>query len=597
MRINKLTIENFRSYQAKTEFIFKGENDINMIIGQNGTGKTSFLSAIKYVLFGPKMYGSELYTNDYLAWVKNEINYQSTSNTFEIGLQFVYNDQVIDVIRTSIITDKYIEEVEVYINDTKQKDARVLENFNYNLFNYIFFNGENISSLTSNVDSMNKFIAEIIDVYFELNIFKQIIKDTEASLAKDIKKVATNEYNVLVKDLKANRRLYDNKDKSIKNLQSDIESCDLKINQLEADMKKYSALSTEAEKEIKDKIDSWKSQVDEQEMDIVNFLKTTAHQLLMRKQLIGLNDQLKQSRAERKKDIENLFTQLSGDKPIDIKTVLTSDFKTEIKIFNHLCEDNEWEIRDNISQYNKAKKNLKTNQTKLSKSEEGNRIITYDVNYEFLLSHRSELENNYERVVRKKEELGLIGEKLSEQIKIEKKKMLDDVLVNNSMIEKNNLIEISNIYISKQSEKVFHQVAGSMNEILKHHLLRKDNLIDSISIVNYKLQIIKDKKIRPINSFSSGEQQLILIAFIFAVLKQARVDVPLILDTFFARIDDLQQDNLIQFLSTNLSNQILFIATDSELPQSKIAKFKNINKVYKLENEGYNTLVGVVNEN
>lgn len=597
MRINKLTIENFRSYENKTEFTFKGENDINVILGQNGTGKTSFLSAIKYVLFGPRTFGSDYFTKDYTNWANREINFNSKKNTFEVGLQFIYNDQLIDVVRTSTVGDKYEEDVVLFIGGKKQVDASFLDNFNYNLFNNIFFNGENISLLTSSDKELKKFIETIVDVYFELDVFKLIKKDTENAINRALKEVATNQYKTLEKQLFRNENKLKSYSTSMSNIENEIEANIVKADQLEAEMKKRHALSNEQEKRIQANVDRAKLNLEKVEKQLVDFLKQDAHRLLMNNVLKDFNDELLTSRKTRLDEIRGIYQTVISGQFIDLSSYNLIDLKTEVAVSNNLLDYDSSNLSKLIEQYSSITRSLKINQTKLSKSEDGKKMMNFNSNFDFLVNHGIELKKQYE-VIENKYNLKLAERNdIINMIEIEKKKMLDDQLLNNAIREKNNLIEICERYLETQSNTVFHQVAGSMEEFLKNHLLRKSNLIDSISIVDYNLQIRKDGKVRPIESFSAGEQQLLLIALIFAVLKQARIEVPLILDTFFARIDDVQQDNLISFLSTQLNNQILFIATDSELPKDKLEKFNNINKIYKLENDGYKTNVGVINEN
>ncbi len=597
MRINKLTIENFRSYEHKTEFTFKGENDINVILGQNGTGKTSFLSAIKFVLFGPRTFGSDYFTKDYINWANREINFNSDNNTFEVGLQFIYNDQLIDVVRTSTVGDKYEEDVVLFIGGKKQPNANFLDNFNYNLFNNIFFNGENISLLTSSEKELKKFIETIVDVYFELDIFKLIKKDTENAINRSLKDVATSQYNTLEKELSRNESKLKSYSTSMSNIKNEIEANTVKIDQLGQEMKKRHALSSIDEKRIQGNVDNAKLEFGKSEKSLVDFLKVDSHKLLMNQVLKEVNKEILNTRKDRIEMLTNVYTAIESNQHVDLNCIDILDLKTEIRIANNLLEYDKQKIINEIENYNSITRSLKINQTKLSKSEDGKKMMNFNSNFDFLVGHGIELKKQYE-VIETKYNLKLAERNdIINMIELEKKKMLDDELLNNAIREKNNLIEICERYLETQSNVVFHQVAGSMEEFLKNHLLRKGNLIDSISIVDYNLQISKDGKVRPIDSFSAGEQQLLLISLIFAVLKQARVEVPLILDTFFARIDDVQQDNLIKFLSNQLDNQILFIATDSELPKDKLTKFNNINKIYKLENDGYKTKVGVTNEN
>jgi DNA sulfur modification protein DndD len=53
MRIERLLLKNYRQFR-ETEFLFQPVpgNDLSVIIGKNGTGKTNILNAINWCLYG-----------------------------------------------------------------------------------------------------------------------------------------------------------------------------------------------------------------------------------------------------------------------------------------------------------------------------------------------------------------------------------------------------------------------------------------------------------------------------------------------------------------------------------------------------------------
>lgn len=599
MRLNKLTIENFRSYEHETTFDFKGKNDINLIIGENGTGKTSFLSAIKYVLFGSRTFGSDAFTIEYVNWATNELNFNSQSNTFSIALQFVDRGNLIDVKRSSTIGNKYTEVVELFIDGKRQNGTDYLETLNYNLFNNIFFDGEKISELTNSPKDMNKFIENMIDVYFELDVFKQIIKDSKNAIDKEVKKVSTDQYNVLQRKLKHLNQKIDGHEGSLKNLTNSIKNNDLKIDSLTADMEKFETISNSQETKLKAEIDKLKIEIEQTEAKLRTFFTKSAFNRLSGKVIEIFAENLASTREMRKSKLIETFDRFNLNEEVNLGVeYIPQHIEAKVISINKANQqDDLLEIENHFKTISNLRRTLTKKVNELKKSEEGKKHISIQANLEFLNSEAISLLESKKKVMSKLEETKKNYSELMIELDKESKNMLYDTLAANAIDEKEKLIKVCDTYLNTKSRVVFNQVAGQMEEILKEDLLRKKNLIDSIVIDNYQLKIISDGKIRMLNSFSAGEQQIILISLIFAILKQANVEVPLILDTFFARIDGTQQGNLIKYIDQKLNNQALLISTDSELTADKQKMFKNINKKYLLLNDGYNTKLEANYEN
>ena len=77
MKINKVKLHNFSSYEGNNEFDFEitdaGKN-IVLIGGKNGAGKTSLFTAIKVALYGPLAYGYVGVNSHYISKIKDLIN-------------------------------------------------------------------------------------------------------------------------------------------------------------------------------------------------------------------------------------------------------------------------------------------------------------------------------------------------------------------------------------------------------------------------------------------------------------------------------------------------------------------------------------------
>ena len=159
LRITRLCLVNFKNH-SKLDVNF---DDLNVIIGENGGGKTSILEAICYALFGVVSNGSK----------KNElIRYGEKtgsvtlylSNNYRIIRDFSNGSKLIDD-KNNIITEK-ASDIESYLNIDKNVFLNILYASQNDIYNYFLkFNAKekdfidgifNLSSLTDNVSNSVK---------------------------------------------------------------------------------------------------------------------------------------------------------------------------------------------------------------------------------------------------------------------------------------------------------------------------------------------------------------------------------------------------------------------------------------------------------
>ena len=79
MKINRVTLYNFSSYVGENTIALgtHGEQNIILIGGNNGAGKTSFFTAIKLALYGPQCFRFQDKNNRYTARIKELINHDA----------------------------------------------------------------------------------------------------------------------------------------------------------------------------------------------------------------------------------------------------------------------------------------------------------------------------------------------------------------------------------------------------------------------------------------------------------------------------------------------------------------------------------------
>lgn len=120
MKINKVKLHNFSSYEGNNEFDFEitdaGKN-IVLIGGKNGAGKTSLFTAIKVALYGPLAYGYVGVNSHYISKIKDLINskaFQQEVVESEVQLVKMLEGTSINVLKNKSESDFGQEPIRLY---------------------------------------------------------------------------------------------------------------------------------------------------------------------------------------------------------------------------------------------------------------------------------------------------------------------------------------------------------------------------------------------------------------------------------------------------------------------------------------------------
>lgn len=68
-----------------------------------------------------------------------------------------------------------------------------------------------------------------------------------------------------------------------------------------------------------------------------------------------------------------------------------------------------------------------------------------------------------------------------------------------------------------------------------------------------------------INDFSNGEKQIYILCLIWAIIKSSGVEIPFIIDTPYARIDETHRNALTTVYLPNISKQVIILSTNKEI--------------------------------
>ena len=603
--IKKIILNNFRSHKELELEL----SDLNVLIGENGAGKSSILEGICYALFGAVASGAK----------KNELIREGQksggvtlifSNNYKLVRDFSSGIRLIDD-KNKIITEK-VNEVESYFNIDKNIFMNILYAAQHDIYSYFLkFNAKekdfidslfNLSNLTDKVsiflkDSTNELLKRQNEIQYTINMINNIknsiqnvlnqyqlndvselIRAVEISKDKlstiSEKQLIFNQRNQLLRDLEFKKGSIENLTNQLNQLQSSINSSDIKIEFEKNKFKEYlNALSKQLNYEIN--------------IDNLNDLYTNMNNN------VNINNHLN--------SIVNLAQKGLNDKDIS----LYNNIIQTVKIISMLDQYRSYyqKIKDSINQYQKTI-DMDTNTNNSIK----NTISAIKNNIEAYTNSLNDLKENIDKINKEINSENLSEEYTDIAMKQQAQYSSLKATLDNILTQQNTLQSIKNKYSNvdiKEIEKI-EKIINHINNIapifnrdgfisyLRKSLLKEiaDNIGDSLQQFGFTNLIPvtineKDGSLlfhnKPFKSLSGGEKTIaaILLRILYARLlsPSMRLNI-LLLDEPTADLDSIRVGYLremCQKLNSLLNIQIIVVTHDSEMiPES--ANIININR-------------------
>ena len=267
MKIKRISLYNIGPYVGINTFDFTVARDQNIVLigGKNGAGKTTFFKAIKTCLYGCKVWGYDAPGKDYYSIISGLVNfktmYDNTSSAYvEIDLVFDDGKQVNTYtlrrewkkIKTSLSEYFQIRKNDELILGAKEDDFinYLLSVIPPDMFNFYFFDGESIAEFFLGADGNKNFRNAFLKLYgldtlsimienFARNTKKSDSKKTGFDLfvkTRDAFEKEENTLNTLVAELKE--------------IENKIDLAQIKIKSLQANYSKEGGIGLSKWKEI-----------------------------------------------------------------------------------------------------------------------------------------------------------------------------------------------------------------------------------------------------------------------------------------------------------------------------------------------------------
>ncbi len=623
MKINNLTLYNFGFYYKENTFDFKLDNSQNNIIligGENGAGKSTILEAIKLVLYGSLFMGFKTNTDSYLDFIQNRINY----NAIKEDHDYIYIKMNFDLLKEGNKSNYEIKRKWKIDDSTEKlkikKDGKILNEEQINqfnnyirkmyspdLFDFFLFDGEKITNTLYNNNFHNK-LKQITSKIFNLSILNTLKDDLKHIIDYKTDNISYSEKEK--EYIKAKQKLDETKNNinqlktQLTNITNEIENIKNKREKLNEEFKLNGGLLAEERDKIlrkksslKERKNNLKNQIHELNetvlpfIPIKNSLPNILEQLEKEKKYydyITINKKINNKNTKEKilkKSTSNNHIKDQKELINNVLNAVNETLKPKFKIDNfhpiHNLSPNE---ENNLKNIIFKVQNINLRKIKLQIKEINkinNQILQLNKSLEENKKN-SDLDNILNEIENCNEEIGQLkvkkdnlenkieslNDKLPELKKIKDKKyktLVDTTKEKSIPIITNKLENIIDKFVYIQTKKKLKKVENKFINII-NDLFSAENYIKSITIdpVTFKIKLY-NKNNDMLNNLSSGEQELVILALLWALLDTSKQKFPIIFDTLLGRIDNKHRKNIIQNLINNTEEQIIILSTDSEI--------------------------------
>lgn len=701
MKINKLRLQNFRSYEEEVEFNFSTSDDKNIVLigGKNGAGKSTIFESIKLCIYGPLAYRYQGFNSSYINKIKSNINNNAFKNdivdsyvSIDIELNESTEKNIYTLTRKWTFYDtKLNEQFFVYKNFSpiplNEENVVYFENYlksiiSPKIFEFFFFDGENLSEFFIGKNSNIHLKQSLLSLcnYDTLDILKStmISNNRNSKNDNDIIHKSKKQYLLLEsKYVETANKINEIIDK-IEMLDKEIDVLLMNKENLEKSFREKGGLLVE-ERDILNKeygdLENTRSNINQKIKDFCNEILPF---LIVKNKLPKLKNQIEQ---ENKLMVySKIKDKLNPSFISDIlKDKLENSYLDEVSLIvsNALIEDIKPDIKDssfknilllsndesslvlsninNVLNFDNAEihllySKLRSTTTKIDEIRKQLNSSLEDSSIDLFIKEISSITNNISDNINQKlilentlEELQLSLTKLEvEKEKIKKKYI--ELLQNNNIVDMSvELLDLLDEIINSLTETKLKEVERNFMYIFKR-LIRKDKFIDNIHIdtnfnvtlyinktynsidienmldnigydemtkklgdlffkdlnklykTNNKSDLINTIKNNPqsglltlrtkldINNFSNGEKQIYILCIYWSLIKSSGINIPFIIDTPYARIDETHRNNITSDYFSSISDQVIILSTNTEINFNSYKKIKsNISYEYLIE--------------
>lgn len=627
MRIESLTIDNYRQYRhAEYNFGKKdGKNDIHIVLGSNGVGKTNMMNAITWCLYDKEMHLGDKNTaapminssyvqelrerNETIGFVtvvmviasqdanENKIRIRRTAN-FRINSSGVRNtDEKLEVI--------YLRDNEWH-NEVDEETANIMINkyVPEEINEYIFFDGEQLQKYfqdqqRENIKNGIKKLTQSSIIEKAVEAFDNYINDTLNPQLRTCGNSEVQKSQSLVDDAKDKM---DAQQELVDVLYKQIENCKNKINDFENIIRGHENIADKNKRyheliEIAEELEGKKKKI---LADMMKFAREYYQYLGIYPALKSLNDYIKKQEESGNlppKIDKELIAHILRDKCCSVCGSILDEYH-----LSHIHEiQKKLELStDTSAELNKAMSSLSVYFDLISKYEDKKQLfkeMLNDVNiqikrnddeYKRLNDYLSSVPNNemltkavadrneyYAQYSEKTERIGaekqILNDRKTDYENAEK--LLHNVLEENKKLENiNKQIEYCKkckVLLLESKNEILTECREAMQsrtfDIFSELLWKKETFTKVEIDDDYTFRLLDMYGYQTLGSCSAAERALLALSFTLALQEISKHESMLYIDTPIGRVDVENRVNFIKvLLEISENKQVILTFTPTE---------------------------------
>jgi DNA sulfur modification protein DndD len=634
MKFNKLTIENYKSFQYPTAIEFPQSSEgksIFLIGGMNGAGKTSIMEAVNICLYGAKTDFLYKYIN------RKELAKGNAFVSFELELETDEHETILinrswSAGATDSPKHKDLTEKLVVVKDGKRVSVQNKEMWQdyinatipKGITQFFFFDGEKIQEIAAD-DHSEVRLKSSLEAALGIQYISRLSSDVlylKQEERKGFVEITDEDITFKESELKKEQRKLTNKTQERNDLSEELERFKTDKEEAQDRFKAIFNLDPESSEVIKQK-EKKRIQLSNKSNQLDNQIKNLTEQYLpwalAGKLFDGVKQQINIESQSKKQDAisenavalaQKIVENFDNPEPITAEPLTaTQKEKLHQRVLSLLQENKSAD--EVVKILNLSDRDTAKVLNKIEEIEQSDVLLLEDV-----IKEKSELDFEIRSIQASLEtsgttdsekelfeelqgtiegcntQIGRLSVRLSncnEEVVHIENKIKEIELEIGKLYEKHNFSKekvdfieecdaIANLmttYMVKLRKNKVHLLQEKTFEMYKM-LSSKSGLIKDLEINNKTYEItIRDKSGHEMrkSGLSAGEKEVFALSLLWGLAQTSQLNLPIIIDTPLSRLDSVHRDNIVNHYFPNAANQVIILSTDTEVDNNY---FKNL---------------------